>query len=216
MSAIREVFGSENVLTYGGDEDSAAQGIIAERTDPQLVELTIAGDPAAFEQLFDRYKRTAARAASRYFDRPEDIEEIVQSVFVKAYFELHSFRGEHELSLASWISRITANQCLDHLRSRKRKPESLECELSEADAAMLVRHADKKAKDSEQDTISKDLAEKLLSKVSAEDRAVLIMQYVEGAGVAEIGEALGWSVSKVKIRAWRARNVLRRILKKYT
>jgi RNA polymerase sigma-70 factor, ECF subfamily len=67
----------------------------------------------------------------------------------------------------------------------------------------------------EHELLDRDLAEKLLSKVGDEDRAVLHMLYAEEMSVAEIAEVTGWSQSKVKIKAWRARNVLRRVLRKF-
>src|SRR6476660_9570148 len=71
-----------------------------ERTDLQLVEMVLAGDETAFEDIFERHKRLVARTAARYFRRPEEVEEIIQIAFAKVYFELKNFRGIHELSLA--------------------------------------------------------------------------------------------------------------------
>ena len=75
--------------------------------------------------------------------------------------------------------------------------------------------ADGGARSVESELLDRDLAEKLLSRVGEEDRALLQMLYAEEMSVAEIAEVTGWSQSKVKIKAWRARNVLRRIMKKY-
>ena len=74
------------------------------RTDNQLVELVLAGDTAAFEQLFDRHKRMVAGLASRYFRRPEEIEELVQTAFAKAYMELEQIQRQIRplLSQAGW------------------------------------------------------------------------------------------------------------------
>src|SRR5215469_7448832 len=91
------------------------------RSDKQLAELVLAGDEAAFEAIFDRHKRLVVSIAARYFRRPEQIEEIVQISFSKVYFELHNFRGAHELSLAGWLSRIARNACIDALRNQKRR-----------------------------------------------------------------------------------------------
>jgi RNA polymerase sigma-70 factor (ECF subfamily) len=63
--------------------------------------------------------------------------------------------------------------------------------------------------------IDRDLSQKLLAHLPEDDRALLHMFYVDELSVAEIGNLLGWSASKVKIRAWRARNGLRKVLKRY-
>jgi RNA polymerase sigma-70 factor (ECF subfamily) len=69
--------------------------------------------------------------------------------------------------------------------------------------------------DAEKLLLDRDLAEKLLSRLDGEDRALLQMLYADDMSVAEIAQLTGWSQSKVKIKAWRARNLLRRVLKKF-
>ncbi len=205
----------ETLITRSGENDLSVDRLRAERTDAQLVQATLAGSEFAFEQLFDRHKRLVARTAARYFQRPEQIEEIIQIAFAKAYVELAKFRGEHELSFASWLGRIAANSCLDLLRSQKRRPENLICELSESEAESFLEFAAGVDEGTEDSLVNRDLAAKILSGLPEDDRALLHMYYVDEMSVAEIGELLSWSKSKVKIRAWRARNAVRKIVKRY-
>lgn len=186
----------------------------AGNTDGRLVELVLAGDETAFEQIFERYKRLAATVASRYFQRGEQIEEIIQISFTKAFFELKSFRGQHSASMASWLARITTNACLDALRSQNRKSENLLCELSDPEIEILFA-ASGSGKSTEKSLVERDLAEKLLSRLAAEDRAILQMLDAEEMSVSEVAEITGWSSSKIKIRAFRARNALRKILRRF-
>jgi RNA polymerase sigma-70 factor (ECF subfamily) len=202
-------------MGYAGDEQVVSGAVRAVRTDPQLIELVLAGDENAFEQIFDRHKRVVARTAARYFQRPEQIEEIIQIAFAKAFVELPKFRGAHELSLPSWLGRIAANACLDTLRSQKRKPEDLQCELTTGETETILDLAASPGLSSEESLISRDLSQKLLANLPADDRALLQMLHVDEMSVAQIADLLGWSVSKVKIRAWRARHSLRKVLKKY-
>jgi RNA polymerase sigma-70 factor (ECF subfamily) len=193
---------------------AAATEARAGNTDARLVELVLAGDEAAFEQIFERYKRLAASIASRYFRRAEQIEEIIQISFTKAYFELKNFRGQHASSMASWLARITTNACLDALRSQNRKSENLLCELSEPEIEILFAATDN-GKNTEKSLVERDLAEKLLSRLAAEDRAILQMLDAEEMSVSEVAEITGWSSSKIKIRAFRARSSLRKILRRF-
>src|SRR5262245_40003315 len=147
------------------------------RSDKQLAELVLTGDESAFEELFDRHKRLVAAIAARYFRRPEQVEEIIQISFSKVYFELRNFRGAHELSLAGWLSRITRNACIDALRSNKRRPEDLSCDLTENERSELLAFTSNDAT-AEQKHIDRDLADKLLARLSAEDRTLLKMLYV--------------------------------------
>src|SRR6478672_6509900 len=183
------------------------------RSDKQLAELVLTGDETAFEEIFDRHKRLVASVAARYFRRPEQVEEIIQITFSKVYFELRNFRGAHELSLAGWLSRITRNACIDTLRSLKRRPEDLSCDLSEDERSDLFAFASTELT-AEQRHIDRDLAFKLLSKLSQEDQVLLQLIYVEGLSIGEAADALGWARPKTKLRAWRARNTLRKHLKR--
>lgn len=197
-------------------EDESAQLIArAENSDRRLVELVLAGDETAFEQIFERYKRLVAAVASRYFQRPEQIEEIIQISFAKVYFELKRFRGKHDASMASWLGKITTNACLDALRSQNRKSENLLCELSEPEIEILFAAVPDNNKNTEKSLVERDLAEKLLSRLAADDRAILQMLDAEEMSVNEVAEITGWSNSKIKIRAFRARNALRKILRKF-
>ena len=197
------------------DPEIVGPHVRAELTDRQLVDSSIEGSDEAFEQIFDRYKRSLAQVAAKYFRRPEQIEEIIQISFAKAFTELSRFRGQHDASLGSWLSRIAANACLDQIRSKKRRPEDLNCDLSQSETETLLDLAASDEQTAEEGLAVRDLSQKLLSRLADDDRALLHMLYADEMSVAEIAKLLGWSRSKVKIRAWRARNELRRVLRQY-
>lgn len=197
------------------EPEQADAHLRAERTDNQLVELVIAGDETAFEQIFERYKKLVAIVASRYFRRLDEIEEIIQIAFAKAYVDMSRFRGAHDRSLSSWLARITANACIDSLRHRNRRPERLTCDLSDHEAEVIFDVTAGQQRTGEDVLIDRDLAEKLLSHVGPEDRALLEMFYLEEMSVAEIADVLGVSQANVKIRNWRARMSLRKTLKRF-
>jgi RNA polymerase sigma-70 factor, ECF subfamily len=197
------------------DNEAAGPHVRAELTDRQLVESSIEGSDEAFEQIFDRYKRPVAMVAAKFFRRPEQIEEIIQISFAKAFTELSRFRGQHDASLGSWLARIAANACLDQIRSKKRKPEDLNCDLSTSETETLLDLAESREQNAEESLSTRDLSAKLLSRLPDDDRALLQMLYADEMSVAEIAALLGWSQSKVKIRAWRARNALRRVMGQY-
>jgi RNA polymerase sigma-70 factor (ECF subfamily) len=195
------------------DVETAAQG----PSDAELVSEVRAGQDDAFEELFHRHRRRVALIASRFFRRREQIEEVVQESFTKAFFALGEFSNRQAESFGAWLARIAFNVCYDELRRLKRRPESSLSELDEDEAARL-RERSRAASDArgvESDAVSRELAAKLLSRLSPEDRLVLVMLDVEGLSTAEIAGVLNWSVSKVKVRAHRARAHLRRVLKRF-
>lgn len=188
---------------------------VAARSDDALVAAILAGDDAAFELIFDRYKRLVAHLAGRFFYNRTEVEEIVQQSFTKIYFSLKSFQGGREKSFSAWVSRIAVNQCYDELRRRKRQPENLAADLSdEENAALENLFANVDADDAESSLIKRDLAEKLLSKLEADDRLALTLHYAEEMSVGEVARLVGWSESNVKTRLFRARNYLRKAFKR--
>jgi len=186
-------------------------------SDAELVSDVRAGEEAAFEELFRRHRRRVALIASRFFRHREQIEEVVQESFTKAFFALGEFSNRQAESFGAWLSRIAFNVCYDELRRLKRRPESSLSELDEDEAAWLRERARSasEARGVESQAVSRELAAKLLARLSPEDRLVLVMLDVEGLSTAEIAEVTGWSVSKVKVRAHRARAHLRRVLKRF-
>jgi RNA polymerase sigma-70 factor (ECF subfamily) len=188
-----------------------------ESTDVELVARARVGDDAAFEELFNRHRRRVALIAGRFFRQREQLEEIVQESFTKAYFALTDFGNQQEASFAAWISRIAYNSCYDELRRMKRRQESPFNEVTEEETDWLKEslRAEETGGDIERVAATRDLADKLLSRLSAEDRLVLVMLDAEEMSVAEIAKLMGWSQSKVKVRAHRARLHLRRVLKRF-
>lgn len=205
----------EIAVSRAESNGSGPVDVYAGITDKQLVELVLTGNESAFEQIFDRYKRLSASVAARYFQRPEQIEEILQIVFSKVYFQLKNFRANHDMSLPGWLARITTNACIDALRSQKRKPENLLCEFTDEEGDALLAGVHDTEKTVEGQAIHRDLAEKLLAHVSAEDRAILQMLYAEEMTISDISEITGWSMARIKGRAHRARHALRKITKKF-
>ena len=187
----------------------------AEWTDDSLVAAAGAGDEAAFEQLFERHRRQVARIAGRFFSQREQIEEIIQDSFTKAYFALKTYHGTHEASFRAWLTQIAVNTCYDQLRRARRRPEHTVEDFTDDEAHEFAGQLRGAASDVESALVSRDLAGKLLARLSADDRLVLTLLDVEGFSVAEIAEMTNWSVSKVKVRAHRARAHLRRVVQRF-
>jgi RNA polymerase sigma-70 factor (ECF subfamily) len=183
-------------------------------TDDALVAAALAGDEAAFAELFARHKRMVAGIGGRFFPRREQIEEVIQMSFYQAYLALRQYQGGQEHSFAAWLKRITVNTCLDELRKLQRRPENLVSDLSENEAESLFE-AMWDRPSAERHTISRDLAQKLLARLEPEDRLTLTLLYEDEWSVAEISELLGWSISKVKGRAHKARKNLQRAMKRF-
>jgi RNA polymerase sigma-70 factor (ECF subfamily) len=127
---------------------------------------------------------------------------------------LGAYSAERGPSFAAWLSRVAINSCYDELRSARRRPESSISDITSEEIVWLnTRMKPQSAgSDAETELVSRDLANKLLARLSPEDRLVLTLLDAEELSVAEIAVVMGWKVSKVKVRAHRARQSLRRVL----
>ena len=151
--------------------------------------------------------------ASRFFRQRSLVEEAAQEVFLKAYTQLGSFEGRG--SLEGWLTRIATNTCLNMLRGSKRRPEMTVSDLTEEEDQWLEhQRSDAEAKSVENSVVAADLADRLLSVLSPEDQQALLMIDGEQASIKEVAEATGWSESKVKVRAFRARKKIREAMER--
>lgn len=202
---------TELLMTESHDD---ALSDCTEKADAIIIKKVLAGDETAFHDIFEKYKRLVAAAAGRYFRQADQIEEIVQITFSKAFFDLKKFRGKYDLSLASWLVKIATNACLDILKKHKTKPESLVLELSAEENEHLLSILTDENRNFENILIEKDFAEKILAHLHPLDRALLQMLHSEEMSVSEISKITGWSKPNIKVRACRARRALRKVLHK--
>jgi RNA polymerase sigma-70 factor (ECF subfamily) len=174
------------------------------------------GDESAFEEIMRRYSPRVFRFASRFFRQRGLVEEAAQEVFLKAFTELGKFEGRG--SMEGWLTRITTNTCLNMLRSSKRRPELTTSDLSEDDSnwleSKMAHGATEIYRASERSAIAADLAGRVLETLSPDDQLVLTMMDGDDAPVKEVAEATGWSESKVKVTAFRARRRMRAAVEK--
>jgi RNA polymerase sigma-70 factor, ECF subfamily len=180
-------------------------------TDSELVAAIRNGEELAFRELFERYQRLVARVASRFFQQREHIEEIVQVAFTEMWRSLASFENRHERSFASWLTRITINSCYDELRRIGRRKEDFFSQMSDEEMQTLKDFwNDPRSQNAERATIARDLAHKLLARLTPEDRLVLTLLKVEEWSIAEIADFTGWTCAKVKMRVHRARGIFQK------
>jgi len=173
--------------------------------DRELVRRAQHEDKEAFEELIRRHQHRVFAVAGGIIRRREDVEDIAQQVFVKAYFSLKRF--DQRAAFTTWLYKITVNECWDMLRKRKVRPLVYEADLSEEQARQVISSAEK-SKD--QPDISDRLEarqrlERLLDGLDERDRLMLILKEVEGFSIEEIAEVLDLNANTVKVRLFRAR-----------
>jgi RNA polymerase sigma-70 factor (ECF subfamily) len=148
--------------------------------------------------------------ARRYARREDEVEDIVQEVWLKAFQKLSGFRGDAPFE--HWLMRLAVRTCYDFLRNHRRNRESTFTELSEPEEDWLDRFRRDPDEADEHADAAKQLIGRLLEMLSPPARLVITLLELEERSVKEIAQLTGWSVPLVKVRAFRARAEMRKCL----
>ncbi len=183
-----------------------------EPTEAELISAVLRGDAASFEPLVRKYSPRVFATARRYARRESEIEDIVQEVWLKAFEKLKSFRGEAPFE--HWLMRLAVRTCYDFLRAHQRNREQTFSELTEQENSWLERFCIQPENASEAADAARLLIRRLLEQLSPPARLVITLLEIEERSVKEISRLTGWSVPLVKVRAFRARAEMRKLLAK--
>jgi RNA polymerase sigma-70 factor, ECF subfamily len=174
----------------------AMAGQMAEQSrENELVAASRRGDEGAFAELVRSHQAHVFRLAGRFFRGREDVEDVAQETFLAAWRRLVTY--EARAPFEHWLTRICLRCCYARLSRNRRR----EVPLPPIDPpAPAVDPGDRLD------------VERLLAMLPPQDRFLLLLLDGEGWSVKEIAERFGWSVTNVKVRAFRARRRLRRVV----
>ncbi len=171
--------------------------------DDGLVRASLSGDDEAFTELVRRHKRKVFGIVARYVRNAGELDDICQEIFIKVYQNLRKYRGDAPFE--HWVSKIAVNACYDALRRGRRR----ENEVSLEDIAFSLGDPSREEGPAAE---SWELLSHALAELRPEDRMVITLLNLEEKSIREISALTGWSEAKVKVRAFRARKELKRIL----
>jgi RNA polymerase sigma-70 factor (ECF subfamily) len=173
-----------------------------------LVRRVQAKDEIAFREIVERYQTKVYSIIYGILRNRNDAEDIAQQVFAKIYFSIKNF--DFRSSLLTWIYKITVNECYDYLRKKRVRKLVYESDFT-ADDSVLMENSEP-AMDSAPAVDTRlaqhDLVVKLLSKISEEDRNLILLKEVEGHSVEELSEMTGMNENTIKVKLFRARQKL--------
>lgn len=181
---------------------------VATADDRELVRRAQGGDKEAFEELIRRHQHRVFAVAGGILRKREDVEDVAQQVFVKAYFSLKRF--DQRAAFSTWLYKITVNECWDLLRKKKVRPLVYESDLSQEQARQVIGSAEKSndGPDVSERLEARQRVERLLDGLDERDRFMLVLKEVEGFSIEEIAEVLALNANTVKVRLFRARRRL--------
>ena len=179
-------------------------------TEADLIQQSCAGNMDAFEQLILQYERRVYTIAYKYMGNHEDASDMAQEAIIKAYQSIGSFRGD--AAFGTWLGKITANQCLDELRKRKKQQTTSLEDTLELEEGSVKKEIESLAATPEEHAIRQETAsymQMLIGELKEEYRAVVILRELEGYSYEEIADILSCSLGTVKSRISRARLYLK-------
>lgn len=188
-------------------------GMDSTHSDVEIVRQVLAGDVNAFEILLQRHQEHVLHIVKKHapYDR---IADITHDVFVRAYAALPTFR--HKSDFAHWLATIAVRTCYDFWRAHYQNREINLSALSAQQASRLeTMQAEQSWRSFDGAAATRDaqvLLERALRALSAADRMVVELVYLDGLSGQEAAALLGWSVANVKVRLFRARQKLRKWL----
>ncbi len=182
--------------------------IPGEEADQQLVERVQKGDKRAFEVLVLKYRHRIFSLVSRFVRDPDEVQDVVQEAFIKAYRALPGFRGDS--AFYTWLYRIAINTAKNYLVSRSRRPPGVDIEVEDAEyletAGSLRDNADPESLlATEQLRAAVDGA---IRRLPEDLRTALSLREYEGLSYEEIAEVMRCPVGTVRSRIFRAREAV--------
>ena len=174
--------------------------------DEHLVARVLAGEQECFAELAQRHKGRVFGVASRFARDSAELEDICQEVFIQAYHKLGQYR--HDSPFEHWILRITTYKCYDYLRKRRRTAPHISVE------AMLETGLEPHAPQPPPAHPDLERLHAALAHLPEKYRLVITLLELEDRSVQQVAELTGWSAGNVKVRAFRARAALRKLLEK--
>jgi RNA polymerase sigma-70 factor (ECF subfamily) len=172
-------------------------------------------DEGAAREMVRRLYPLVARLVRSHRPRRTAEEDLCQMIFIKIFQKLPQFSGK--VPLEHWVSRIAINTCINQIQAEKVRPEFRHADLSEEEVAMvhnLAATPDELGPD--RSLAARDLVEHLLAALKPAERLVIDLLYLRRHSIAEIQALTGWGASLVKVRAFRARQKLKRQLEQFS
>lgn len=199
-----------NDTDYESPRENASESSLE---DDKLVKKAIGGDESAYKQLVNKYERALYFHILKMIKDKEQVEDLVQETFVKAFDNLNTYSTNYAFS--TWLYRIATNHTIDYLRKKKLKTLSIDEPMKTKDGEMEMQLEDESA-GTDRDIIRKQrqkIVQKAIENLPEKYRKVIEMRHMEEKSYKEIAKVLDLPLGTVKAHIFRARELLYKSLK---
>jgi len=181
--------------------------------DYNLIEKAIKGDQSSYDRLMKKYYKLVHNLIYRMIYNKEDVEDLTQEAFIKAFNSLEKF--DHQFAFSTWLYKIASNNCIDYLRKKKLNTISIDKEFDSEDEDLRFEIPDNDYKpdrnilDAERKKILEDAIESLPEKY----KTVILLRHQDEMEYEEIAQKLNIPLGTVKAHIFRGRELLNKYLK---
>jgi len=181
---------------------------VAKETDKELVRRVKKGDKHAFDLLFLRYQHKIVNLIARYLRDPEEVEDVAQETFIKAFRALPRFRGDS--AFYTWLYRIAINTAKNHLVARSRRPPGTDLDVDDAeymDGTEALRESESPEAALARDELSEAIDDAIRA-LPDDLRSAVTLREFDGLSYEQIAEVMDCPVGTVRSRIFRAREAI--------
>ena len=180
----------------------------AEATDKQLVARVQKGDSRAFDMLVLKYQHRIFGLISRYVHDADEVQDVAQEAFIKAYRALPRFRGDS--AFYTWLYRIAINTAKNHLVSRSRRPPGSDVDVEDAEyyASGGALHEIETPESALFGSELKEVVERAIRDLPEDLRTAVTLREFDGLSYEDIADIMDCPVGTVRSRIFRAREAI--------
>ena len=195
---------NENVSAVAGK--SKAEDLI-------LIEEALKGNQASYERLMKKYYQLIHNLVYRMISRKEDVEDLTQEAFIKAFNSLHNF--DKQFAFSTWLFKIATNNAIDYLRKKKLATFSIDKDFDSEDNDMKFEIPDIEYKPDRLliDEQMKIVLDQAIQSLPDKYRLVIVMRHKQEKEYEEIAQELNIPLGTVKAHIFRGRELLNKYLK---
>jgi len=181
---------------------------VSKDTDQQLVDRVLKGDKQAFNWLVLRYQHRVGSLIARFVKDPQEVEDVSQEAFIKAYKALSLFRGDS--AFYTWLYRIAVNTAKNHLVAKGRRPPAVDVDVDESennDLAMPLRELESPEDSLATEKLKQAITE-AIEELPEELKTAFTLREFSGLSYEDITEVMNCPVGTVRSRIFRAREAI--------
>lgn len=181
--------------------------------DYDLIGRAIKGDQSAYDRLMKKYYKLVNNLIYRMIYNKEDVEDLTQEAFIKAFNSLEKF--DHQFAFSTWLYKIASNNCIDYLRKKKLNTISIDKEIDSEDEDLRFEIPDVEYKPDRNilDAEKKKILEDAIASLPEKYKTVILLRHQDEMEYEEIAQKLNIPLGTVKAHIFRGRELLNKYLK---